>query len=167
MYPVKLGVDAAKRRIARLIENGHHAEALVTSVFTFEKTVHRTLKQLIVSAGFPNAHADALLGKIRGFHNQKDIWACFDTEGRDLPTIIGNSHWQHVNNAVKMRNKLVHGSHAYSLNRCKVMSEKILELIDQTVFAFRGNYGYDGWSRVSVRRNATLHSDPKVCPTSM
>ena len=42
MYPVNLGFDAAKDRIRMLISNGHHCEALLTSVFTLEKTIHRT-----------------------------------------------------------------------------------------------------------------------------
>ena len=53
--------------------NGHHAEALLTSVFTFEKIIHRTLTQLIVFAGFRNSDADLLLKKMRGFKRQKEI----------------------------------------------------------------------------------------------
>lgn len=61
MYPVRLGIDVAKNRINSLIENGHQAEALLTAVFTFEKTLHRTLKQLIVSSGFRSKDANQLI----------------------------------------------------------------------------------------------------------
>jgi hypothetical protein len=37
MYPVRLGYDTAVTRIRRLMRNDHHAEALITSVFTVEK----------------------------------------------------------------------------------------------------------------------------------
>jgi len=103
MYSVRLGFDSAKKRIKKLITNGHHAEALLTSVFTFEKTIHRTLKQLIVSAGFKNKDAKKLLKQIQGFKKQKEIWSCFDPNGKNLPEIIGNKHWQHINKAVEMR----------------------------------------------------------------
>ena len=162
MYSVRLGFGTAKSRIRKLMTNGHHAEALLTSVFTFEKIIHRTLKQLIVSAGFRNADADLLLKQFRGFKKQKDIWSCFDPSGRSLPAIIGNTHWQRVNSAVEMRNRLVHGTQTYRLDKCREMTENILELLDQTVDAFRAMYGYDGWARVAVRHKATLHSDPKV-----
>ena len=74
MYPVRLGFDSAKLRIKKLMINGHHAEALLTSVFTFEKIIHRTLKQLIVFAGFRNSDADLLLKQMRVFKRQKEIW---------------------------------------------------------------------------------------------
>ena len=67
MYPVRLGFGTAKKRIVTLVENGHHAEALLTSVFTFEKIIHRTLKQLIVSSGFRSKDAKILLSQIQGF----------------------------------------------------------------------------------------------------
>ncbi len=91
MYPVRLGFDSAKLRINKLMINGHHAEALLTSGFTFEKIIHRTLKQLIVSAGFRNSDADLLLKQIRGFNKQKEIWCCFDPEG-ELTKYIMLSH---------------------------------------------------------------------------
>lgn len=166
MYPVRLGFSTAKSRIRKLISNGHHAEALLTSVFTFEKIIHRTLKQLVVSAGFRNADAERLLKQVQGFKRQKDIWSCFDPKGRNLPAIIGNNHWQHVNKAVEMRNALVHGSRAYDLDKCKEMAENILELLDQTVCSFNTEYGYDGWATVAVRRKSVLHLDPKVKHTN-
>ncbi len=162
MYPVKLGFNEAKNRIERLIKNEHHAEALLTAFFTFEKTVNRTLKQLIVSAGFRNKHADTLLNKLHGFDRKSDLWACFDPSGRKLPEIIGNNHWQHIQKAKKMRNNLAHGSRVYNLCTCKEVTENMLDSINQTVSCFRREYGYDGWSALSVRYKSTLHSDPKV-----
>lgn len=162
MYPVKLGFDEAMNRIKNLIKNGHHAEALLTSVFTFEKVLHRTLKQLMVSAGFRSKDANLLLKKTQGFNNQKEIWPIFEPSNRKLPEIIGNKYWQHVGKAVKMRNNLVHGSRVYNLTECKEAAEQIIALLDQTVDKFNREYGYDGWRRVSVRIKAVLHSDPKI-----
>ncbi len=42
MYPVKLGYKDAVKRVRTLIENGHDAEALLTAMFTAEKTLYRT-----------------------------------------------------------------------------------------------------------------------------
>ena len=52
MYPVSLGVNEARSRIEGLLKNGHHAEALLTSVFTVEKTLKRTLKYIMIRRGF-------------------------------------------------------------------------------------------------------------------
>ena len=162
MYPVKLGFDEAKNRIERLIENGHHAEALLTSVFTFEKILHRTLKQLMISAGFRSIDANLLLTKTKGLSNQKEIWPIFEPNNRKLPDIIGNTYWQHIGKAVKMRNNLVHGARVYNLAECMDTANQIVTLLDKTVDVFQKEYNYDGWSRVSVRIKAVLHSDPKV-----
>lgn len=43
MYPVSIGYAGAIQRINDLMSNGHHAEALVTTAFTVEKTLRRTL----------------------------------------------------------------------------------------------------------------------------
>lgn len=162
MYPVRLGFENAKRRINKLRKNGHYAEALLTSVFTFEKIIHRTLKQLVVSSGFRSKDAEKLLRQVQGFKKQKDVWQCFDPENRSLPEIIGNAHWQHINKAVEMRNNLVHGKRAYSLDECRIVCGNILDLLDQTVSAFSSTYDYDGWPDVSKRYKSKLHTDPKV-----
>jgi len=162
MYPVRLGFDTAKKRIKKLQQNAHHAEALLTSVFTFEKIIHRTLKQLVVSSGFRSKDAERLLKQLQGFKKQKEIWQCFDPQNRNLPEIIGNAHWQHISKAVEMRNNLVHGKRAYSLEECRTAAGNILDLLDQTVSAFSNAYGYDGWADVSKRYKPKLHTDPRV-----
>jgi len=162
MYPVKLGIEEAKSRINTLIKNGHHAEALLTSIFTFEKTIHRTLKQLIISSGFINKDANKLLKRLQGFNSQKEIWSCFDPNGKTLPEIISSSQWQYIQPAIKMRNSLVHGSRTYNLDKCKEMTENILNLINDTINTFNDEYNYNGWKTIKVRRKSTLHSDPKV-----
>jgi hypothetical protein len=162
MYPVRLGIKTANNRIRKLLKNGHHAEALLTAVFTYEKTIHRTLKQLIVSSGFRSKDAEKLLKNIQGFERQKKVWSCFDPKNRNLPELIDNNHWQHINKAVKMRNNLVHGARAYNLEQCREMSERILDLISHTIEAFETIYGFNGWERIAVRIKSKLHSDQKV-----
>ena len=162
MYPVKLGYSGAKQRIQDLLSNGHHAEALLTSVFTFEKIVHRTLRQLVVSAGFTSASTKILLGQVRGFGKQREVWQCFDPQQRTLVNVISSPHWQHINKAVEMRNKMVHGVRVYDLPSCQTQAQHIVCLLDDTVAAFQATYGYDGWSDVSKRFKPKLHSDPKV-----
>ncbi|MEN8134779.1 MAG: hypothetical protein ABFS18_04490 [Thermodesulfobacteriota bacterium] len=162
MYPVRLGVKTAEKRIRALLKNNHHAEALLTAVFTYEKTIHRTLKQLIVSSGFRSKDAEKLLKNIQGFNRQKNIWPCFDPQNRNLPELIDNKHWQHISKAVKMRNDLVHGVRAYNLDLCKEVTEEILALISHTIEQFETQYGFNGWTRITVRIKSKLHSDPKI-----
>jgi hypothetical protein len=52
-----------------------------------------------------------------------------------------------------MRNDMVHGSRVYDLGDCHKAAIKMIDLIDATVTAFQREYGYDGWSRVAVRKN--------------
>ena len=73
MYPVKLGYKDAVKRVHTLIENGHDAEALLTAMFTAEKTLYRTLRQLVISSGFPSTQADVLMGKFKGIESIKSI----------------------------------------------------------------------------------------------
>ncbi len=162
MYPVRLGYDAAKNRIEKLICNGHHAEALLTSVFTLEKIIHRTLRQLLISAGFTSSSTKVLLSQLRGFSKQKEVWKCFDPRERSLAEVVASSHWQHINKAVEMRNKTVHGVRVYKLAEYQTQARLILLLLDDTVAAFQSVYGYDGWGDVSRRIKPKLHSDPKV-----
>lgn len=61
MYPVSIGYAGAIQRINELLRNGHDAEALVTTAFTIEKTLRRTLRQLVVSAGFRSTDADKIV----------------------------------------------------------------------------------------------------------
>lgn len=61
MYSVTMGFDAAMDRIKSLLKQSYNSEALVTSVFTAEKTLRRTLRHLVVSAGFISRHADEIL----------------------------------------------------------------------------------------------------------
>ncbi len=60
MYSVTLGFDSAIDRIQSLPDSGFSSEALVTSVFTAEKTLRRTLRQLMVSSGFISTQAVSL-----------------------------------------------------------------------------------------------------------
>ena len=72
MYPVSLGFAEAEKRMAALSANGHHAEALITSVFTLEKTLRRSLRCCAVRRGFTSKQADKLFGNM-GFKNLQEM----------------------------------------------------------------------------------------------
>lgn len=162
MYPVKLGFDEAVKHINLLILNGHYAEALLTSVFTCEKTCYRTLRQLVISSGFASVQADKLMRKFRGFEIIKDVWECFDPRHEGLSAFIPKVTLKKIHFAQEMRNKLVHGTRVYSLEKCQVMTTEMLGEIELVRKAFEIRYGYDGWSRVKARKRSKLHTDPRV-----
>lgn len=162
MYPVRLGHDVAIGRIETLLANGHHAEALVTSVFTVEKVLRRTLKELIVSAGFTSKAANRLMKRFDGFQKTREVWWCFDPAGEALPSIIGNRHWQAITPSVMMRNKLVHGERTYPLSECESHAKELLEALRHIESTFQKRYGYSGWKNNSVRRVGKLHVDARV-----
>ncbi len=149
MYPVTLGYDEAVRRIKKLSSNGHHAEALITAVFTTEKTIRRTLRFMAVSRGFTSKHSDLLFHK-KGFKDIKDVWPCFDREHRTLPEIIG-THWQHIDKAVTMRNKMAHGERVYPLKECREQTDRVLLGLNALQQRLKHDYQFDGWSRAPTR----------------
>lgn len=88
MYPVRLGYDSAVKRIRKLMKNDHHPEALVTSMFTVEKTLRRTLRQIVVSAGFASKYADKIVGNLRGLDALKKAWEIYEPSNVQLSSII-------------------------------------------------------------------------------
>ena len=162
MYPVRLGYKAAIDRIKRLRKNSHHAEALVTSMFTVEKTLRRTLRQIVVSAGFTSGIADKIIGKLRGLDAIKNAWELYEPHNKKLTEIISQQDWNTFKKAAEMRNKMTHGERVYNLDKCKNMTDDILSALERLKHLFDRIYEYSGWSALSKRIQARLHTDPKV-----
>ena len=162
MYPVKLGYKIAISRINKLIKNGHHPEALVTSMFTVEKTLRRTLRQIVVSAGFASKHADKIVGNLRGLHALKNAWELYEPNSTKLSDIISQEDWQLFNDVATMRNKMVHGERVYEIATCEREAKRILVALDKLKTDFDERYGYSGWEVFSKRIKHKLHTDPKV-----
>lgn len=155
MYPISLGFPEAERRINALIKNGHHAEALVTAVFTFEKTVRRSLRYMAVARGFTSTQATVLFEHM-SFNRLKDMWICFDKTQQPLSARAGNKAWQHIPNAITMRNKLIHGERVYKLDECRKETRHVMVALRTFQTSLKNNIGFDGWSKLPVRRKAEL-----------
>ncbi len=155
MYPVSLGFQEAERRIRALLANGHNAEALITSVFTFEKTLRRALRFCAVARGFTSKQSKALFDNM-GFKDLKEVWPCFEKENRPLPDFIGHAKWQHVQPAITMRNKLAHGERVYKLADCQLAAERVMDALNEFRAILTAEIQFDGWSRLPVRRKAAL-----------
>lgn len=162
MYPVKLGYVEAVKRVNKLLTNGHDAEALLTAMFTVEKTLYRTLRQLVVSAGFPSAQADLLMGRFKGIENIKQVWPCFDPKHEALSKFVAQASLKSIADAQTMRNKLVHGSAVYSSAQCRTVANDVLVALNDLRTTLQQRYGCDGWSVMKRRVKSKLHSDPRV-----
>jgi hypothetical protein len=162
MYPVKLGYTEATKRVHSLIKNGHHAEALLTAMFTVEKTLYRTLRQLVVSAGFPSTQADVLMNKFKGIENIKQVWVCFDPKNEALAKFISQADLKTIMDTQTMRNNMVHGKTVYKLSECEEKAKEVLKALDNIRKLLEDRYGFDGWSTVKRRIKNTLHADPRV-----
>ncbi len=162
MYPVHLGYDTAISRIHSLIEHGHQAEALVTSMFTVEKTLRRTLRQLIVSAGFTSPIANIIIARLRGLTAIQDAWKLYDPQNEQITDFVSSSDWQTFKYCAEMRNKLVHGERVYDLVDCKKRSQEIVHALTRLKGLLDQRYGYSGWTSGSRRVQSRLHVDPKV-----
>lgn len=61
-----------------------------------------------------------------------------------------------------MRNKLVHGSKVFSLDRGKDEAEHALQALDDLQQTTEDRYGYDGWTKIKARKTSVLHLKPHV-----
>lgn len=122
---------AAKQRISDLMSNGHHAEALVTTAFTVEKTLRRTLRYVVVSCGFQSKMAEKIVEGLRGLDAIKRGWELYDTQHRTLPSIVGDADWATFQKTATMRNKMVHGERVYDLAECQQQATDALAALDR------------------------------------
>lgn len=162
MYPVSLGFQMAVSRISNLLQSGHETEALVTCAFTVEKTLRRTLRQLVVSAGFMSKVADRIVGGYRGLEAIKNSWDIYDPSHKKLSDIISDNDWRVIKHSAEMRNKLVHGERVYSVAACSVAANEAISAMLNIKNSLELEYGYSGWTVASSRKKSMLHSDPKV-----
>jgi hypothetical protein len=162
MYPVTLGYESATARIGSLLSSGHETEALVTVAFTTEKTLRRTLRQIIVSAGFISRIGDKLVGGLRGLDAIKNGWELYDPHHRKLTDLIAPTDWKQVKLAAEMRNKLVHGERVYSVSDCRDAAEKTLIALNNIKNTLDAEYGYSGWAKAKSRRVTKLHLNPII-----
>jgi hypothetical protein len=160
MYSADDGYDKAEQRIKRLLIGHFNSEALVTSVFTAEKTLRRTLRELIVRAGFISSHADKLFETIRGVDAIKRHWIFFDPQHRTLVSLLPPAHWRTIQVAATMRNKMVHGERVYSTQECIDYTNALLAAIREMVDIFEREYSYSGWTKHRKRIRSGLHLIP-------
>lgn len=158
MYPVSLGYDEARRRIQTLIENGHLAEALLTSVFTFEKTYRRALRYCVIARGFTSKQTDVLLNQ-KNFRDLMELWQCFSPNNEKFPAMMG-SHHQTLIKAIGMRNKLVHGNQVFTLDQCATEVKNVLDALNTLRNRLTQAINYDGWTRLPVRTKSKLQWHP-------
>lgn len=162
MYPVRLGFETAISRIEKLSKNGHHAESLVTTVFTCEKTLRRTLRFLIVSCGFKSLIAEKIINNTRGLEAIKTAWEYYDPDHKKLSEIINPKDLQIISECAKIRNELVHGIRVYKLDLCESRTEELVESLKNVKKTLEANYYYCGWTPMVIRRKSVLHTDTRI-----
>lgn len=162
MYPLRTPYQKIRSRLKNLISDGYPAEALVTSIFTAERLLRRTLIQMIISAGFTTENAFKIAGRLNGIQAIKDSWPLYDPRGRALVDILGNSNWQVIYDAAKMRNDMVHGSVTHGHAKCKRTALRVIETLDRIKERLFNVYGYHGWGGLKKRTVSALHTNPKI-----
>jgi hypothetical protein len=155
MYSVRLGFRAALKRIGALKRNKYNAEALVTSVFTLEKLMRRSLRLAILARGFTSNQTTRLIGR-KAFNDIKEMWDIFDRHHRKLEMMIGNNEWQHVPKAVEMRNKLVHGRQVFKAQNCDAHTKHVLAALRKLHREICSDYGSDPWTVLKARKKSKL-----------
>lgn len=162
MYPVRLGFGVAVQRVNALVANGHNAESLVTAIFTIEKTMRRTLRQIVVSAGFTSKTADKIVRRLNGLHALNTAWELYDPKNRKLTEIVAPADWKVVADSAEIRNNMVHGTRVYSQAYYQAQTVAVMAALNNIKQAFDGEYGFSGWTTFDKRLVSRLHGDPKV-----
>ena len=155
MYSVRLGFRMALKRIGALTRNKYNAEALVTSVFTLEKLMRRSLRLAMLARGFTSNQATRLIGR-KGFKEIKEMWDIFDRQHRTLQLMIGNNEWQHVPKAVEMRNRLVHGQQVFKAQNCDAYTKHVLAALKKLHREILSDYCSDPWTVLKARKKSKL-----------
>ena len=155
MYPAKQGYVEVDKRLNALINNGNHDEALLASVFVMEKTIRRTLRYCALNRGFTSRQCNKIF-KYMSFDAMKRVWPVFERDHRTLPEFIGNNVWQHVPEAVKMRNKIVHGSRVYNLSDCREKALRVKDAIEVLRNTAMQDLGCDPWNRLPGKKKTSL-----------
>jgi hypothetical protein len=155
MYPVRIVFKDVLGRIDALRNNGHNAEALVTSVFTLEKLMRRCMRMAILARGFTTAQTNHLLHR-KGFDNLKQMWDVFDKDHKKLPEIVGQRIWQHVPSAVEKRNQLVHGLKTFKLSECDASAAQVISALQALHADVLNRYGGDPWAKLKGRKTPKL-----------
>jgi len=162
MYPLRMPYRKVRSRLKNLVKDGYASEALVTSVFTAERLLRRTLVQLVVSAGFTSNDAFRIVQKMNGLMAVKKAWSLYDPKRRALVQVIGNHTWQQLQEAAKIRNDMVHGMRTHSQGTCKRRARELIDAIDTMKEQLKAAYEFDGWGMHRKRPVSALHADPKV-----
>ena len=162
MYRTQLTYRQVRARLEKLITDGYPCEALVTSVFTAERMLRRTLVRLAVSAGFTSEQALRLVAGLGEIEAVEEVWSLLDPNERALVDVIGTANWRIVREAVKTRSDMANGLFPISLRQCTRRAHDLIGALDHTGAQLRNVYGYDGWGVHRKRHVSALHTDPKV-----
>jgi len=152
MYPLKWRYKRVRGRLDEISQWATAGEAYVLTVFLTEKTIRRTLVQLVIWKGNTPANAFKTVEDLRGIWAVKKAWKKYDPKARSLKDIIGNKNWGVVKAAAEYRNALVHGSEHQAQKVYSRHRRKLLAALDDIKKRFAAEYGYTGWK--NVRDNA-------------
>jgi hypothetical protein len=160
MYPITLGFGEVQHRLDALHQNGHFAEAFLSSVFVFEKAAKRGLRYFALARGFSSSQADELFGKL-GFNDTKDAWPVYERNHTTLAVATGQE-WQYVPPAVKKRNKLVHGAQVFDLEDCRDIALKVFDATKSLRGWVKSHHNIDVWSTLPRRLTPSLGWDASL-----
>lgn len=144
------------------MEGGFHAEAFIASVAVVERVLRRTLRQLIISAGFKSTIAGKIIKRISGLSGIRDAWEIYDPQHRKLKDILGGKTIKVINEVSEKRNRLIHGQRIFKPGVYESEVNKLLNVLQFITDTFEVYYGYNGWQKMRARKKSTLHNAPKV-----
>ena len=91
-----------------------------------------------------------------GFKDMKNAWPVLNETTEHCLSLLENNVWQHVPEAVTMRNNLVHGSRVYKLSHCRdkaIRVKKAIEVLRDTAMR---DLGCDPWRQLPRKKKTCL-----------
>ncbi|MDO8725057.1 MAG: hypothetical protein Q7J35_03195 [Candidatus Methanoperedens sp.] len=154
MYKIGQNVETIQKEIDIKLKKGQNYEALIYSVFSFERMVRRTIKVMLIRAGYHPKFIDGyIIGEhsewsdLRGLFKMGNLYLRGSNEG--INDILTKPIWKNFDNndpmgAMQIRNKIAHGI---------VPEEEIVQLASQNMKKVIEKW--DLWTSANLKYNGT------------
>lgn len=148
MFLVQDDMKSRERKLRQFIKSDSSI-GLIFSVINFEWILRRAIVALGSSASIEVRKA--LGSKSGGIDGYKEVWnhEVYPNTGKRIHEAI--PEWQKLTNAIKMRNKLVHGVESFTWDRSTENAITVLHA-SQSLIQFCQDNKVDVFQRLPVRR---------------
>ena len=163
MYKSGQTIETIQKNIDIKLEKGQDYEALIYSVFSFERMVRRVIKIMLIRAGYhPKFITHYLIGEHSEWSNLRELFKLGNLylSGSDegINEVITKPIWKIFDNsgdpmgAMQIRNKIAHGI-IPKKGIVKPASQNMKQVIERWDLWTSENLGYNGTQRLTYNKS--------------